>query len=434
MPTGRRIAAALALALGLCVLAAAAGQAQPPAIGAKAAVLMDRLTGTVLFDKAMHERRPMASTTKIMTALVALESADTSEYVTILDDAIKVESPGLNFQPGERVLLNDLLAALLLKSSNAAAIAIADHVSGSVAAFAQRMNERARDLGAADTNFVNPHGLAAPGHYSSAYDLALITREAMKLPRFRELVAEKVAEIARPDAGLVETIQNHNKLLWRADYVDGVKTGYVRESGHCLVASGSRDNWQLIAVALDSPDTYGETLQLLEYGFASYQQKVLAREGDAVGRARVRWGREGSVPAICRDTLAQVVGPGLPPPGRLQVATEVVKAPVAHGEIVGAAQLVVDGKATASSPLLAAAGVPLSRLVVAGAWALRIGAVFLLAAVGVRTSAKLVKARRRRRSRLPPESGPADPGGASAGRRPDGDGSGPPGGPGDGAG
>jgi D-alanyl-D-alanine carboxypeptidase (penicillin-binding protein 5/6) len=406
----RALIGALCLWIVAATLRGWAQAPQPPAVSAVAAVLMDATTGTVLVDKAMHQRRPIASTTKIMTALLALESSNLDEMVTIGEDAVKVESPGLDFTPGERMVMSDLLAALLLKSSNSAAIAIADHISGSVPAFAKKMNERAASLGLKDTHLANPHGLSAPDHYSSAYDLAVMTREALNYDRFREIVAEKMTEIARPDRNAKEIITNHNKLLWRADYVDGVKTGWVRDSGHCLVASATKNGWQLISVVLDSGDTYSDALVLLNFGFANYQQKVFARQGDAVGRARVRLGRLSFVPAICQQTLAQVTGPGLPPAGRLQVSLKTAKAPVAQGEAVGEAQLSVDGQVVASSPLLAGEQVPRSRVIVAIWWLVKLAALLLVAAAGIRTGAKLVKARRRRRRGLPPQSGRPYPG------------------------
>jgi D-alanyl-D-alanine carboxypeptidase (penicillin-binding protein 5/6) len=397
------------------LVSALAGWTQPPVISASAAVLMDAATGTVLFDQAMQARRPMASTTKIMTALVALESADLRDPVVIGADALRVESPGLDLEVGETIALADLLTALMLKSSNAAAIAIADHIAGSVPAFAQRMNDRARALGARDTHFVNPHGLAEPDHYSSAYDLALIAREALRNPWFGKLVAQRTGTIARPSLGITESFDNHNRLLWQADYVDGVKTGYVRESGQCLVASGTRDGWRLIAVVLDSPDHYREALRLLDYGFAAFRRQVHARPGDAVGRARVSCGRLPFVPAVCQRELSQVVGPGLPGPARLGVSLKQVKAPVRQGEVVGQASLLVGDRAIATSPLVASRSVPRSRLVAAVGWTLPLGGGLAATLVGIRASAKLVRSRRRRRRGLAAQGRGFDPRGPGAG-------------------
>ncbi len=402
------------LAVPMWLAAVASAWAQAPAVGAKSAVLVDVGTGQVLYQVAAHERRPVASTTKIMTALIALESAHLDDWVVVSADATQVEPSVLDLKPGEQVRLQDLLAGLLLKSANDAAVAIAEHVSGSVEKFSERMNERARELGARDTHFVNPHGLYDPNHYSSAYDLALITREALKHPRFRELVGTKAAEVFRPYTVGTETVENHNRLLWETDYVDGVKTGYVSKAGQCIVASATKDEWQLLAVLLDSPDKYGEALQLLNYGFSTFQRKVYARKGDVLDRVPVERGRSRQVEAVCAEALAGVTGPGMPDGGRLELKRKRLVAPVAKGAAVGEAQLVVGGKVVARSPLVASAPVPVSWLAVCWAWGWRTLAALAALAVTVRVSAKGIKAYRRRRSRFPPQVRGVDPGRPSA--------------------
>jgi D-alanyl-D-alanine carboxypeptidase (penicillin-binding protein 5/6) len=390
-----------AAAWALC--AAGARAAPPPKIEASAAVLMDAASGVPLVQKAIHERRPVASTTKIMTALLAIESSDPEEWVTVGEEVNGVTGSCLYLQPGERMQMKDLLAALLLRSANDAAVVIAAHVGGSVEAFVARMNERARELGAKDTHFVNPHGLYDPDHYSSAYDLALFTREAMKHELFRRLVAARWAEVSRPDTNGGQAVKNHNKLLWRADFVDGVKTGYVRQSGHCLVASGTHDSWQLIAVVLDSPDTYDEALGLLEYGFANYRERVFARAGDAVGQAIVKGGRTRSVAAVCDRTLGLPVGPDVPE-GRLEVALKQVRAPVAQGAVVGEARLVLGSETVERAPLLAAAAVERSFWAGPVVWVMRAVAVIVIAAALVRIHAGIAKGHRRRRRHIAAES------------------------------
>ena len=395
---------ALIVAIAACVLCCSSpASAQPPTVEAAAAVLVDTATGVVLFDRAMHERRPMASTTKIMTALVALESSQPDDLVTIPETVTEADGSSLCLTPGERLTMHDLLAGLLIGSANDAAVAVAVHIGGSVEAFAESMNQRAQDLGATDTHFVNPHGLYARDHYSTASDLALLTRAAMNQPLFRELVATKVADISRQSPDGPTRVINHNKLLWRADFVDGVKTGYVNQSGHCLVASGTREDWQLIAVVLDSPDMYADTLALLEYGFSTYSQRIHARAGDALGRAPVRRGKSGSVPAVCEWTLSTVTGPGHPDAARLETALNVVEAPIAAGDPVGEAHLVLDGVTVARTPLLASQPVPRTRFSATTIWVVRALAFFSLAFLMVRTHAKIVKANRRRRGGLPPQ-------------------------------
>jgi D-alanyl-D-alanine carboxypeptidase (penicillin-binding protein 5/6) len=417
--------AALAAAGALLLSLPAAGA--PPAILAPSAVLMDANSGLVLFEKGAHTRRPMASTTKIMTALVALESAKLDDTVVGTETCTKVEGSCLGLKPGERMKLDDVLTAVMLKSANDAAVALGEHVSGSVEAFVARMNARAEELGAKDTHFANPNGLHDPEHYSTAYDLALITREAMKYPRFRELVRAKAADIYHPDLALSERMINHNKLLWRDESVDGVKTGYVKESGHCLAASATREDWQLITVVLggaSAEDTYTDTQALLDYGFRSFHQELFARRGDAVGQARVAYGARRWVPAVCQYPLSMALGPDLPGGGRMVVDTRKLYAPVKVGQVVGEARLVVGKQVLARTPLLAAEDSPKSWLVVAWVWLLRVVGVLVTCALLVRIGAKFVKAHRRRGRGLPPQGRRPDPVRAGEGGRP---GGGPPG-------
>ena len=377
-----RLASSIARAgaiVSLTLLSALPLAGAPPAIQSSAALLMDVETGTVLYQKAMHDSRPMASTTKVMTALLALEHAALDEDVTVGPTVNTVTGSTVGLKPGDVVPMDDLLAALLVASANDAAVAIAEHISSTVEDFADLMNARAEQLGATDTHFVNPHGLHDPNHYASAYDLALITRAALAHDRFRQLVGAKVADVALPSApeGLLRLI-NHNKLLWRAEFTTGVKTGFVNQSGHCLIASGEKDGWLFIAVLLDSPDMYSEAQSLLQYAFASFDRHIYARPGDAVGRARVRGGRRSHVPAVCQRTLSCLTGPGVAEDSRLEVTLKALKAPVSEGEPVGEAHLVAGGRVLASSPLVAGQDVPRSRLLSAGLWVLRIIAVLAI--------------------------------------------------------
>ncbi len=375
----------------------------PPPIQARAAVLLDVETGTVLFQQNMHQSRPFASTTKIMTALLALENCSLDDLVSMSPTAAAVQGSSLYLDAGQVMRLDDLLAAVLLRSANDAAIAIAEHISGSVPAFASLMNERARQLGATDTHFVNPHGLHDRDHRSSAYDLALITRRALEHPRFRELVAAEKLDIQVPtDPSGLRRLHNHNKLLRRADFVDGVKTGYVNESGQCLVASGTEDGRQLVAVLLDSPDIYREALSLLRYGFADFDKKVFAEPGDALGRATIRGGTEPSVSAVCQGTLVTVVGPDLPDQPRLEVTLNgPLPAPVAQGDPVGQVRLVAGRTVLARAPLVAGQAISRALFPIVAIWTLRSLVVVVILVLLIRQYAKAVKANRRRRLRLP---------------------------------
>jgi D-alanyl-D-alanine carboxypeptidase (penicillin-binding protein 5/6) len=366
---------------------------------------MDGDTKAVLFSQNMHARRPMASTTKIMTALIALESGTLEDQVTVSDGILTADGSSIGLREGDVVPMRVLLAALLLESANDAAVAIAEHIGGSVSGFAELMNTRAQQLGAKNTHFTNPHGLYEKNHYSSAYDLGLITAEAFNYPLFAELVATKKLEVTLP-SGLFPTtpLFNHNKLLWREDYVDGVKTGYVKESGHCLVASGSKNGWRLIAVVLDSPEMYDDAKRLLEYGYLVYGRHIFAEQGAVLGQAKVKGGKRGRVPAVALKTLACITGPQMEEDCSLQVELEALKAPVAKGLGIGEARLVRGDKVLVRTALVAGEEVERSWLKLIFTWLFRIVVGLTIFVFTVRTCAKAIKARRRRRRLLAAQS------------------------------
>ncbi len=250
----------------------------PPTLLAEAALLGDESTGEVLWEKNAHQRRAVASTTKIMTALIALERASLEEEVVVSAAAAYTGGNRVGLAPGERLSVRDLLYGLLLNSGNDAATALAEHVAGSVEAFVGLMNAKAQTLGMADTHFVNPHGLDAEGHYSSAYDLWLLAREAMKIPVFREMVAMPT-QTSGP-----RTYVNLNLLLTAYPGADGVKTGTSEWAGECLVASATQRGHRLIAVVLHSPDRYGDTTALLDWGFAAHDWVPVRLQGRALNR------------------------------------------------------------------------------------------------------------------------------------------------------
>lgn len=253
---------------------------QPPAIGAEAWAIVDGDTGALLAGHNAHERLAPASTTKIATALVAIEHGDLDEMVEVdVDSRLMYDSSVMGLVPGERLSLRDLLYGLLLPSGNDAAIAIARHIAGSEAAFAELMNEKVRRLGLENTHFVNPHGLDAPGHYSSAYDLALLAREAMRLPVFATIVATREASVGGHE--LITT----NHLLYRYEGLDGVKTGYTENAGQALVASATRGGKRFFTTVLRSTDRIGDTIPLLDYAFANFATRELVLDDSPVNIA-----------------------------------------------------------------------------------------------------------------------------------------------------
>ena len=248
-------------------------------VNARGAVLIEAETGDVIFGQNQNARLPMASTTKIMTALVALESLPLDTVVKTPAEAVGVEGSSIYLTEGETLTLEQLLYALLLESANDAATAIAVAVAGSVTAFADKMNARAASLGLTDTNFVNPHGLDAEGHYTTAYELALITREALQNPVFREICSTARKTIPLRGEEGVRLLLNHNKLLTSYEGCIGGKTGYTKKTGRCLVSAAERDGVTLIAVTLNAPDDWRDHAAMLDYGFALYESLPLCDEG-----------------------------------------------------------------------------------------------------------------------------------------------------------
>ena len=249
-------------------------------VSARGAVLMEEASGEIIFGQNENARLPMASTTKIMTALVALESLPVETVVKITADSVGVEGSSIYLTEGETLTLEQLLYALLLESANDAATAIAMAVAGSVPAFAEKMNAKAVALGLTDTHFVNPHGLDAEGHYTTAYELALITRAALENPDFREICSTERKTIPLHGDEGVRLLLNHNKLLTSYEGCIGVKTGYTKKTGRCLVSAAERDGVTLIAVTLNAPDDWKDHTAMLDYGFGMYETVPLCDVGD----------------------------------------------------------------------------------------------------------------------------------------------------------
>jgi serine-type D-Ala-D-Ala carboxypeptidase (penicillin-binding protein 5/6) len=244
-----------------------------PSLAASAAFLLDPQTDDVLYEMNADQALPMASTTKVMTAILVLENANLSDSVTISEHASTVGESSAWLEKGEVLTVEQLLYALLIQSANDAAVALAEHVGGSEEAFVGMMNEKAQELGLENTHFANPHGLDAEGHYTSARDLAITAAYAMRIPLFREIVVSTGYEIPWPGNPYPRVLENHNKLLDMYPYATGIKTGYTLGAGKCLVASASKNGRELISVVLNGGDSYwDQTIQLMDYGFNDFSR------------------------------------------------------------------------------------------------------------------------------------------------------------------
>lgn len=272
-----------------------------PRLSSQAAVLIDVDSGRVLYARRALERRAPASLTKVLTALVVLDRIDLNSTVRVSAYAAGMPGSRMGLRTGERLAAWKLFYGMLFRSGNDAAVALAEHVGGSVRGFARLMNEKARALGALDSNFVNPHGLDASGHYTTAYDMAVITRAALHHPVFARVVA-KPSEVINWN-GADRQLTNINAFLWRYDGATGVKTGYTSHAGYSLVASAQRDGRHLAAVLLHAPSSdarWDDAPVLMDYGFTNWVSLVeqpdidalayVVRAGDTLSALAARFG------------------------------------------------------------------------------------------------------------------------------------------------
>ena len=314
---------ALLLVLSLLVLPVYGAE---PTLSASSAVLMDRESGRVLYEKNAREQRSIASITKLMTALVAVElHPDLSATVTIRREWTGAEGSSMYLRPGEEVTLEALLYGLLLSSGNDAALAVAGYCGGDVESFVAQMNKKAAQLGMNDTHFANPSGLDDPDHYSTAYDMAILARAVLEREELRAIVSTRSIHIAG------RSLTNHNKLLWRYEGCTGLKTGYTDEAGRTLVSSALREGQELIAVTLNAPNDWADHAALFDYGFANFPLTTIVAEGQwieipvtgslcrfvrAVAPAAIRWplaaGEEPEVELSLPERVEAPVEAGFP--------------------------------------------------------------------------------------------------------------------------
>jgi len=322
-------------------------------VSSRAAVLIDASTATVLFGKNEHQRRDPASTTKVMTAILALELGRPDDIVTVSSQAAWTQGSSLYLKPGDRLRLDELVKGVLMCSGNDGSVAIAEHIAGSVSRFAEMMTLRAKQLGARNSSFRNPHGLTAVNHYSTAYDLAMITRHALAYPEFCSAVSATTDTMTYEDSR-VQQLHNTNRMLWSYPGADGVKTGTTSAAGPCLIASATRDSWQLIAVVMASSSRWSDAERLLEYGFSSFVRKQLALKGSPIAEVSIAGGRNEKVRAVAeRDLLVTVRKEH---EGLIELHVDVpdlVTAPVRVGSKIGELIAEIDGVEIGSVNLIA---------------------------------------------------------------------------------
>ena len=303
------------------------------AYSARYAILLDADTGRILYQQSPNEKALIASTTKIMTALIVCEQCNVLDRVRIPREAVGIEGSSMYLQEGEVLTVQELLYGMMLRSGNDAATALAIYCGGTVSGFTQLMNDKAHRLKLTNTHFENPHGLDAPEHYSSAADLAALTAVAMRNPIFRKTVSTRQLTVGN------RTLRNHNKLLWRFDGADGVKTGYTR------------DGRRLIAVTINAPDDWNDHCSLLTMGFSNYRETELVKSGTGLGYAEVAGGMEGTVELLAASDFSYALAEG-------EVVTYerrdsgFVYAPTVCGQDAGYVYVLIDGNTVGKIPVV----------------------------------------------------------------------------------
>ena len=335
--------------LFLCLLGLHFSVSSAPAISARSAVLINADTGEIIVNYNADEKRGMASTTKIMTAIVAIENGNLDERYAISKEAVGIEGSSLYLKSEERMTLRELITGLMLQSANDAAEAIAIIVGGSTENFVDMMNFKAYELGLTSTHFCNPHGLSSDDHYTTAHELAIITAYALKNETFCEICSMRNATL--PGIDNPRYITNHNKMLALYDDVYGVKTGFTKATGRCLVTAAKQNGVNLIAVTLNAPDDWNDHRVLLDYGFSLLECVSLAKAGEQVAALPIMGGSKDSVPVYIKNDISVCLNKN-----RHSIVERIELnrprfAPVYAGEEVGRIVYLIDGAEIASSPL-----------------------------------------------------------------------------------
>ena len=315
------------------------------AVSARRAYVLDAVSGRELFVRNPDERSLIASTTKIMTALIVCEQCNVLDRMRIPKEAVGIEGSSMYLKEGEVLTLQELLYGLMLSSGNDAAVALAIYCGGTVEGFAELMNDKARNLGLTGTHFENPNGLDSPGHYSTARDLAKLAAYAMKNPIFYKTVSAKSVRIGE------RCLTNHNKLLWNLEGADGVKTGFTKAAGRILVSSATRQGRRIIGVTIDAPDDWNDHCQLLNEGFARYQDRQIVQAGQRVSVLEVLGGDARRIEVLAAEDFSYALAAEecpqlvLPGPG-------FVYAPAVEGAEAGFAYVLITGTVIGKVPVV----------------------------------------------------------------------------------
>ena len=315
------------------------------ALSAEKAIVLDASTGRTLYEKNADERSLIASTTKIMTALIICQRCNVLNRVRIPAEAVGIEGSSMYLREGEVLTVQELLYGMMLRSGNDAAAALAIWCGGSIEGFAELMNDKARELGLKDTHFANPHGLDAPEHHSTARDLARLSAYAMSDPILARTVGAKTVTVGE------RVLTNHNKLLWQLDGCEGIKTGYTRAAGRILVSAASRQGRRLICVTINAPDDWNDHKSMLEAGFRDFEVRELVAAGEVLGYRHIVGGDGTRVPLVAEKSFSYALAAG--EEIEIVLSPQLFSyAPVEGGASEGCAYAVLDGTVIGEIPLV----------------------------------------------------------------------------------
>lgn len=352
--TKKRVVTRVLLFVMLVITNIAVAAPLSPPIKAKSAIVMDATTGKVLYSKNAEEQRYPASTTKMMSLIVALEHGKLDELVTASKNAASTEGSSLELTQGETLKMIDLLYGIMLISGNDATVAVAEHISGTVEKFAALMTEKAHAIGANNTQFANSSGLPNPNHFTTAHDLARIAAYGYKNPLFTEIVSTKHRIIPLAGKEYGRDLYNENRMLWLSEGGNGVKTGYTDAAGRCLVSGAKRNGLQLITVVLDSDAMWDDSIALLNFGFSQVTPVTICTQNDILKTVRVKNGKTEVVKVVASTTLVMPVTEDDKEAFTTVIdAPNKVEAPVAKGQKIGVIRVFQQNQEVASVDLVA---------------------------------------------------------------------------------
>ena len=315
---------------------------------AKSAILVDNLSGKILYEKNADEKLAPASMTKLASMLIVMEAIDNGnlkleDKVTISDEAANMGGSQVFLQAGEVYTVHDLLKSVAIASGNDAVVALAEKVGGSVSGFVDMINKRLKELGATNTNFVNPHGLDAEGHYSTARDMSIIARELLRHEKILEYTSIYEEYLEKNDGSRIWLV-NTNRLVRFYDGVDGLKTGFTKTAGYCLTATAKKNNFRLISVVMGEDTTENrssDTVKMLNYGFNTFKINIIKKKGESLGKVRVEKGKQDFANIVLLNDATEILKNTDPVSEyKFNLKVDKIKAPLKIGDIVGSAEII----------------------------------------------------------------------------------------------